>query len=81
MREITNVVLTLSQPLIGKKSLQLINKIAPNTPSVNADEDRVQQILYNLVGNAIKFTDSGVVEVSASVVDGGQKEDSSAAEY
>ncbi|MBD1944872.1 response regulator [Coleofasciculus sp. FACHB-712] len=81
MREITNVVLTLSQPLIGKKSLQLINKIAPNTPSVNADEDRVQQILYNLVGNAIKFTDSGVVEVSASVVEEGQKEDSSDAEY
>ncbi|MEP0754833.1 AAA family ATPase [Trichocoleus sp. Lan] len=81
MREITNVVLTLSQPLIGKKSLQLINKIAPNTPSVNADEDRVQQILYNLVGNAIKFTDSGVVEVSASVVEEEQKEDSSNAEY
>ncbi|MBD2742187.1 ATP-binding protein [Coleofasciculus sp. FACHB-1120] len=81
MREITNVVLTLNQPLIGKKSLQLINKIPPNTPFVNADEDRVQQILYNLVGNAIKFTDSGVVEVSASVVEEGQKEDSVEAAY
>jgi two-component system sensor histidine kinase ChiS len=69
MREITGVVLTISRPLVGNKNLQLINKIAPNIPTVNADENRVQQILYNLVGNAIKFTKSGTVEVSADVVD------------
>jgi two-component system sensor histidine kinase ChiS len=68
MREITEVVLTLSQPLIGKKHLQLINKIGANIPPVDADENRVQQILHNLVGNAIKFTQAGVVEVSAAVV-------------
>jgi two-component system sensor histidine kinase ChiS len=68
MREITDVVLTLSRPLIGSKKLQLINKIDSNIPSVDADENRVQQILYNLVGNAIKFTESGTVEVSAAGV-------------
>jgi two-component system sensor histidine kinase ChiS len=68
MREITNVVLMLSQPLVGKKELQLINKIDPEVPPVDADENRLQQILYNLVGNAIKFTPSGTVEVSAAVV-------------
>ena len=68
MREITDVVLMLSQPLIGSKSLQLINKIGPEIPPVDADENRVQQILHNLVGNAIKFTESGTVEVSAAVV-------------
>jgi two-component system sensor histidine kinase ChiS len=68
MREITEVVLTLSQPLIGKKPLQLINKISAEIPPVAADENRVQQILHNLVGNAIKFTEAGVVEVSATVV-------------
>ncbi|MCA1994669.1 MAG: response regulator, partial [Coleofasciculus sp. S288] len=68
MREITDVVLMLSQPLVGKKPLKLINRIAPDTPPVDADENRVQQILHNLVGNAIKFTDSGTVEVSANVV-------------
>ena len=34
-------------------------------PAVYADENRLQQIFYNLVGNAIKFTDSGFVKVSA----------------
>lgn len=68
IREITNVVLMLSQPLVGQKDLRLVNKIDPELPTVDADENRLQQILYNLVGNAIKFTPSGTVEVSASVV-------------
>ncbi|HEY9600750.1 MAG TPA: cache domain-containing protein, partial [Allocoleopsis sp.] len=70
MRAIASVVLTLSRPLIGQKDLQLINRISPDLPRVNADENRVQQILHNLVGNAIKFTDSGTVEISAEIVDG-----------
>jgi two-component system sensor histidine kinase ChiS len=70
MRSLAQVVLTLCQPLIGQKKLQLINSISPDLPAVNADENRVQQILHNLVGNAIKFTDSGTVEISASLVIG-----------
>lgn len=68
VREIADVVLTLSQPLMGKKSLQLINSISSELPLVAADENRLQQIFYNLVGNAIKFTESGTIEVSAEVV-------------
>ncbi|HEY9668677.1 MAG TPA: ATP-binding protein, partial [Coleofasciculaceae cyanobacterium] len=68
VREITNIVLILSQPIVGKKDLQLINNIDPELPPVAADENRLQQILYNLVGNAIKFTPSGTVEVYAAVV-------------
>lgn len=67
MREIAEIVLTLSQPLVGRKSLQLINEIPHDLPLVAADENRVQQILYNLVGNAIKFTESGTVKVSAQL--------------
>lgn len=68
MREVTEIVLRLAQPLIGKKQLQLINNISPDIPPVEADENRVQQILFNLVGNGVKFTDSGIVNVSAEVV-------------
>lgn len=68
LREVTDVVLMLSRPLVGNKSVQLINKIDFDLPVVDADENRLQQILYNLVGNAIKFTETGTVEISAVVV-------------
>ncbi len=72
IRAITNLVLILSQPSAKSKSLQLINAIPTNLPPAEADENRLQQILYNLVGNAIKFTSAGTVEVSAKVVIGHQ---------
>lgn len=68
MRVIAEIVITQSQPLIDSKALQLLNTIDYDLPSVNADENRLQQILYNLVGNAIKFTDSGTVTIAAEVV-------------
>jgi two-component system, sensor histidine kinase ChiS len=67
MRTIAEVVLTLSKPLIGHKKVEIINNIPTDLPPINADEDRIQQILYNLVGNAIKFTDSGAITVSAEI--------------
>ena len=69
MQAITGVVLTLSQPLVGKKTLQLVNRISPDLPPVAVDENRIQQIMHNLVGNAIKFTENGCIEVSAKVVE------------
>jgi signal transduction histidine kinase/class 3 adenylate cyclase/CheY-like chemotaxis protein len=65
MREIVEVVLKLSKPLVGQKDLVLVNNIPEDAPPVMADEDRIQQILHNLVSNAIKFTTSGKVEISA----------------
>ncbi|MBX2857834.1 MAG: diguanylate cyclase [Cellvibrionaceae bacterium] len=58
-------IITMMSPLAEKKDLKLLSDIPPNLPFVQADEDRLQQILYNLIGNAIKFTSDGHVKVSA----------------
>lgn len=63
--DVVKVVFTICQPLIKEKPIRLVNEVSPNVPTVLADPDRLQQILYNLVGNAIKYTKIGEVRVSA----------------
>ncbi|MDJ1182729.1 SpoIIE family protein phosphatase [Roseofilum casamattae] len=65
LRAIAELVLILCKPLIGDKKIELVNDIPFEFPAAYADEDRLQQILYNLLGNAIKFTASGTVRIAA----------------
>ena len=69
MHGLTDVVLIFTQSIVGGKELDVINSISEDTPHVDGDENRLQQIMYNLVGNAIKFTESGQVEISAEKKD------------
>lgn len=59
------LVLEMCRPLVGDKPLTLREKVAGGLPPVLADEGRLQQILFNLMGNAIRFTDQGEVELGA----------------
>ncbi|MFW7377345.1 MAG: 7TM diverse intracellular signaling domain-containing protein [Oligoflexus sp.] len=63
----TNVqmVIDLISSESDKKSVAIRNKIPENFPSVLADENRLQQILFNLIGNAKKFTHQGEICISA----------------
>ncbi|MFC4809854.1 ATP-binding protein [Paenibacillus sp. GCM10023250] len=65
LRSAVDVVLQLSEPLLGGRRVRLANDV-PARLNVSADENRLQQILHNLIGNAVKFTDSGRIAVSAS---------------
>ncbi len=63
----SELVIALSRPLIQQREIVLEHDVPETLPPVWADENRVQQILHNLVGNALKFTRSGRVTLSASV--------------
>ena len=69
LNTMVEVVITLSKPLIGKKKLDLINETPEDIPVVIGDENRLQQIMHNLVDNAIKHTDSGSIKIGAEVID------------
>lgn len=67
--QVTEFVISLSRPMIGSKPAKLSNDISQKLPNVDADENRLQQILHNLIGNAIKFTDSGEIKIYAVEAD------------
>ncbi|ETP67474.1 hypothetical protein G159_17070 [Planococcus glaciei CHR43] len=58
-------VITLCAPLVKDKQVALYHTISENLPLVIADPDRVQQVLFNLIGNAVKYTQTGEIVVSA----------------
>ncbi len=66
---LADVVLRNLSLIAQRKGLQLINEVSPDLPAALGDENRMQQILYNLAGNAIKFTETGHVRISASLTE------------
>lgn len=60
-------VMDMLGDLSAGKQLRMTNRIPPDFPRVIADENRLIQILYNLLHNALKFTERGTVDVSAAV--------------
>jgi two-component system sensor histidine kinase ChiS len=63
LKVLTEVVFRNNKPLIKNKNLKLVNLIPADFPDVKGDENRLQQIFYNLLGNAIKFTEVGEITV------------------
>jgi signal transduction histidine kinase len=57
-------------PLAEKKGLRLVTSVASDVHTVTADRRRIQQILLNLLDNAIKFTDSGSVTIDCRRIGG-----------
>jgi PAS domain S-box-containing protein len=64
-RECVEDTLDLLAPKADAKRIELLHRVADDIPAaVLADSGRLRQVLANLIGNAIKFTDRGEVEVT-----------------
>ena len=74
LRQMIYEVATLMQARALEKDLELIVRYAPNLPEgVIADEARLRQVLGNLIGNAVKFTDHGYIMVNVTGERAGDK--------
>ncbi len=70
MQDIVSGVVSAVGSLAAEKSLTLNAIVPPDLPTGFGDDRRISQVLMNLVGNAIKFTDEGEVSVRVSATDG-----------
>ncbi|MEG0774317.1 ATP-binding protein [Clostridium sp.] len=67
--KLLEMVIKFSQPSISTKAVELVNFIDTKVPYICGDENRLQQIFYNLLGNAIKFTQEGKIIISYEVME------------
>ncbi|MEN9937187.1 MAG: hypothetical protein RLZZ387_3766 [Chloroflexota bacterium] len=68
VRDLVGEVAETVQGLLHHKSVQLRLSLPPRLPRAFADASKTRQVLLNLLANAVKFTDEGVITVSAQCV-------------
>jgi len=73
VQDVAQTVRSTLEPLAADKKLAFKLELAPELPSGRGDGRRLTQVLINLVGNAIKFTDAGEVVIRAEANNGSFK--------
>ena len=70
IKDVVHNVFAVVEPLATEKSLALKVELPNDLPTAHGDERRLTQVLLNLVGNAIKFTNAGEVLIKAAASNG-----------
>ena len=70
IKDVVHGVYSALEPLATKKNLNLKVAVPDNVPGAHGDERKLTQVLLNLVGNAIKFTDQGEVAINVAAENG-----------
>jgi signal transduction histidine kinase len=70
LTDVVHTVVTAVEPLATSKALPVTADVSKELPTGHGDGRRLAQVLLNLVGNAIKFTDQGQVTINANASDG-----------
>ncbi len=65
VRSLADVILSFLKGFVAKKNVVIHNQLSADLPMVQGDEAKVQQILFNIVSNAIKYTNEGSIELFA----------------
>jgi len=67
MGEVIQTVFTSVEALAAEKKLDMKVKVSKDLPTGKGDDQRIAQLILNLVGNAIKFTNEGEIKADATV--------------
>jgi signal transduction histidine kinase len=75
LKSLLNLTLPIAKGLVREKDLKLTSEITGDLPYVYADQDKIWQVLMNLMGNAVKFTHKGEIKIGAKLIENQEKGD------
>ncbi|HAH31098.1 MAG TPA: hypothetical protein DCL44_02160 [Elusimicrobia bacterium] len=73
LEELVNRAVQSFKPYAGQKDIKIEFVVEQDIPEMRGDPDRLYQVLSNIIGNAVKFTNSGSVNVYIQTIPGWQK--------
>lgn len=65
VQEVVQGAVSTIKSMLNKDSVQLVRDIPVNIEPIHTDREKFRQIVLNLLGNAVKFTESGIIKIAA----------------